>query len=103
MKTLAKFAAAAIAAATLSTTAHAVPVSLELYLAADVSGSISDADFDLQRLGFASAFQSAAVKNAIAASGTRLSLIPWRNPRQAISAVPRDPGRALLGPGTGGS
>ncbi len=66
---LTHLAACAVAAIALSQPAHAVPVSLELYLAADVSGSIDDTDFALQRQGFASAFQSAAVIAAIEASG----------------------------------
>jgi hypothetical protein len=76
MKRVVKFAAAAFAAVTLSTTALAdpVPVSLELYLAADVSGSITPTDFDLQRQGFAAAFQSAAVQSAIVASGTGIAV-----------------------------
>jgi hypothetical protein len=59
---------------TMALPVHAVPVSVELYLAADVSGSITTADFDLQRAGFAAAFQSAAVQNAIAASGTGIAV-----------------------------
>lgn len=69
MNRLLSFAAAALTVATVSTAANAVPVSLELYLAADVSGSVDGTDFTLQRQGFASAFQSAAVQGAILASG----------------------------------
>jgi hypothetical protein len=45
--------------------AQAVPVDLELVLAADVSGSIDDADFALQRAGFEAAFRSPGVIAAI--------------------------------------
>jgi Protein of unknown function (DUF1194)/PEP-CTERM motif len=38
--------------------AHAIPVDLELVLAADVSGSVDAADFALQRAGFEAAFRS---------------------------------------------
>lgn len=73
MKHLMRAVLATVATVTMST-AQAVPVSLELYLAADVSGSIDGTDFTLQRAGFASAFQSAAVKNAIAATGTGITV-----------------------------
>jgi hypothetical protein len=46
-------------------TAPAVPVDLELVLATDVSGSVDGTDFALQRAGFAAAFRSAAVIDAI--------------------------------------
>jgi len=58
------FVAAAFAAGTQP--ASAVPVDLELYLAQDVSGSVDDTDFALSRAGFAAAFNSVAVQNAIA-------------------------------------
>src|SRR5262245_41776056 len=45
--------------------ARAVPVDLELVLAADASGSVDATDFALQRAGFEAAFRSAAVINAI--------------------------------------
>jgi len=67
---LTRLAACAVAAFALAQPAHAVPVSLELYLAADVSGSIDATDFALQRQGFAAAFQSAGVINAILNSGS---------------------------------
>ncbi len=61
--------AAAAAALALAAPAQATPVTLELYLAADTSGSIDAADFALQRAGFAAAFQSASVQNAITSVG----------------------------------
>jgi hypothetical protein len=87
MHRLAKLAAVAFTAGLLSTTAHAVPVSLELYLAADVSGSIDDTDFALQRQGFAAAFQSAAVKAAIAgtSSGIAVKLVDYAD--SVVTAV----------------
>lgn len=63
-----------MAVAGLATSAHAIPVSLELYLAADVSGSIDAVDFSLQRQGFAAAFQDAAVIAAIEATGTGIAV-----------------------------
>ena len=45
--------------------AQAVSVDLELVLAADTSGSVDGTDFALQRAGFAAAFRSAGVIDAI--------------------------------------
>lgn len=59
-------------------TAQAIDVKTEILLLADVSGSLDDADFNLQRDGYAAAFQSAIVKGAIAASGPiAVSLVYW--------------------------
>lgn len=74
MKQTIRFGIAAATLAALAQPAHAVPVSLELYLAADVSGSIDAADFTLQRAGFAAAFQSAAVINAIQSTSTGIAV-----------------------------
>jgi hypothetical protein len=49
----------------LAPAVHAVPVDVELILAADVSGSIDDIDFALQRAGFEAAFRSPSVIAAI--------------------------------------
>jgi hypothetical protein len=82
--------ASTIAAAAVlgwQTSAHAVPVQvdLELVLAADVSGSLDGTDFNLQRDGYASAFQSAAVQNAIL-GGTlgriAVTLVYWSDGQQ---------------------
>ena len=68
-KLFATRAVATAVAAGFATHAFAAPVAvdLELVLAADVSGSLDLADFELQRDGCVAAFQSAAVQNAIAA------------------------------------
>lgn len=42
-----------------------IPVALELVLAIDVSGSISATEYNLQRQGYAAAFNNAAIQNAI--------------------------------------
>ncbi|MDT7043525.1 DUF1194 domain-containing protein [Candidatus Nitronereus thalassa] len=57
----------------MTSQAQAVPVDVELSLVWDVSGSISASEYDLQRQGYANAFQSAAVQNAIN-SGTNQSI-----------------------------
>jgi len=48
-----------------STGANAVPVDLELLLLADVSASVSSAEYDLQKQGYVDAFESTALQNAI--------------------------------------
>lgn len=66
MKTL--VAALAVAGMTMiPTTASALntQVGLELFLLTDVSGSVSTAEYNLQKQGYIQAFQSAAVQNAI--------------------------------------
>ena len=45
--------------------ADPIPVDLELVLAIDVSGSIDNADFELQQDGYVAAFQSPTIQNAI--------------------------------------
>ncbi len=47
--------------------AKAVPVGLKLMLLADVSGSVSNSEYQLQKQGYVSAFQDSAVQAAIAA------------------------------------
>jgi hypothetical protein len=59
------FAAAAILGLPLS--ASAVP-GLELLLLVDVSGSVDNTEYNLQKQGYVQAFQSAAVQNAILGS-----------------------------------
>lgn len=59
---------------------RAVPVGLELVLMADVSGSLDATDFNLQRDGYVTAFQSAAVQNAILGStlgSIAVTLVYW--------------------------
>jgi len=52
----------------VSAPASAVPVGLELVLLVDVSGSVDDNEYALQKQGYVQAFQSQAVKDAILAS-----------------------------------
>jgi hypothetical protein len=76
-------------AAVLTPTAHAIPVAVELQLLVDVSGSISAAEFNLQRTGYANTFQNAAIGNAIAAltGGIAVQLIYWSSGGQQQVAV----------------
>ena len=60
-------AAAAVAFAVVAAPAQAITsVDLELALLIDVSGSVSAAEFDLQRQGYVNAFQDASIQAAIA-------------------------------------
>ena len=68
--------------------AAAQPVDLELALLVDVSGSVTNAEFNLQKEGYAAAFESQEVKNALQGktiavmstfwAGGRETVIPWR-------------------------
>ena len=49
----------------IGSTAQAIPVDLELSLVIDVSGSVSDAEYDLQMDGYAAAFRDAGIQSAI--------------------------------------
>ena len=68
-------------------------VDVELALLVDSSASISDTEFDLQRSGYADAFRSAAVKNAILDSTNgglgriAASLIYWSGVQQQAIGV----------------
>ena len=66
-----------------------VMVSLELSLAVDVSGSISAADFQLQRQGYVNAFRDPNIQALIAASpgGIAANLVYWASPNQQQQAV----------------
>jgi hypothetical protein len=76
-------AAGAIALPLLSADrAQAAPVSLELVLAIDVSGSVSTSEYNLQRTGYANAFSGAVVQNAITSSPTgsiAVTVVQWAN------------------------
>lgn len=62
---LKKLVAAAAIGLGLMGSANAVPVALELSLVIDVSGSISDTEYNTQRNGYATAFNDAAVQTGI--------------------------------------
>jgi uncharacterized membrane protein YidH (DUF202 family) len=55
-------ALASTAAAFALSTAHALPVGLELALVIDVSGSISNAEYNLQRSGYVAAFNDPTIQ-----------------------------------------
>lgn len=98
-------------------TASAVPVDLELVLATDVSDSVTETDFELQRSGFEAAFRNASVIAGItggAIGSVAVTLVQWsERPLQmlgwtlldsaasssafadAIAAMPRAPASSL--------
>jgi len=65
----------------MSMSVSATPVSLELLLVMDVSGSIDANEFALQRTGYVNAFNSAAIQSAIASfagsGGIAVSLVQF--------------------------
>jgi hypothetical protein len=66
------------------------PVSLELILAVDSSGSVSAAEFDLQVSGLARAFRDPAVISAIRSAGPggiAVAVMQWSSPGQQTMAV----------------
>ena len=65
-------------------------VELELLLAVDTSTSVNAREFRLQRQGYADAFRSQKVQDAIASLGPRgmaVALVQWAGPRSQIMAV----------------
>lgn len=76
---------AAVLACLAAPAARAADVDLQLVLAADVSRSIDDAEFDLQRKGYAAAMTDPRVLRAIAAGrrhAIALAFIEWAGPAE---------------------
>ncbi|MFN7123167.1 MAG: DUF1194 domain-containing protein [Hydrogenophaga sp.] len=70
--------------------ASAVPVGLELVLLIDVSGSVDSTEYALQKGGYVSAFQSAAVQNAILGSqggAIAVTYVEWSGSGQQSQKV----------------
>ena len=63
-------------------TARAQPVDLQLVLAVDASGSVSNDRFELQKHGYAEAFRSQEVRQAIESSarGIAVTMVQWTGP-----------------------
>lgn len=86
-------AACALCAAPAMSYAGATPVDLELSLVVDVSGSISAAEFNLQRTGYSNAFRTPGIKSQITSTaGGRLgkiavNLVYWSSFNQQVQAV----------------
>ena len=78
------------AAMLMAAPAAAVPVGLELVLLIDVSGSVNDSEYALQKGGYVSAFQSAAVQNAILGSvggAIAVTYVEWSGAAQQAQKV----------------
>jgi hypothetical protein len=70
--------------------AEQIPVDLLLVLAVDVSGSVDDSRFELQKRGYAAAFRSQDVVRAIQSGATRsigVTMLQWTGPRMQIVVV----------------
>jgi hypothetical protein len=68
----------------------ATPVAVQLVLAVDASGSVSQDRFELQREGYAAAFRSAAVLQAIRSTSTgsiAVAMMQWTGPTLHVVAV----------------
>ena len=78
------------AAMLMAAPASAVPVGLELVLLIDVSGSVDPTEYALQKGGYVSAFQSAAVQNAIMGSvggAIAVTYVEWSGAAQQAQKV----------------
>ena len=64
-KTAVSFFAMSALCLTMTSQAQAVPVDLELQLLVDISGSVNNTEFNLQRNGYINAFNSAPVQTVI--------------------------------------
>jgi hypothetical protein len=70
--------------------AWATPVGLELVLLVDVSGSVSTAEYNLQKQGYVNAFNSAAVQTAILGSvggAIAVTYVEWSGNNQQVQQV----------------
>lgn len=82
--------AAAQPAGAQSEAEHA-QVDLQLVLAVDVSGSVSDGRFELQKQGYAAAFRNPRVVNAIRSGMTQaiaVTMTQWTGPDLQVHIVP---------------
>ena len=83
-------AAVGFASLAFAPAAHAVPVDLELQLLVDVSGSVSSSEFALQAQGYADAFRTAEVQDAIAGGeigSIAVQLVFWSGSSQQAIGI----------------
>ena len=79
---------AVVSAMMLGTTASAAPVAMELILALDVSGSVSTAEWNLQRDGYVSAFLDPNLQDLIAGKGgIAVTLMQWSGAAQQSQTI----------------
>jgi uncharacterized protein DUF1194 len=91
MKLLGLLAAIVLAAGGSTSALAQAEVDLQLVLAVDVSGSVSDERFKLQKQGYAEAFRNWRVLEAIrsgAAQGIAVTMTQWTGPAQQAQVVP---------------
>jgi hypothetical protein len=84
------FAAAAIVALPLATASAAPTVGVNLVLAIDVSGSVDDAEYLLQRGGYSAAFRNATVQGAILGSqlgAISVTLVEWSGASEQVQQI----------------
>src|ERR1700747_488271 len=84
--------AAVVLAAGICTPAQTqTPVDLQLVLAVDVSGSVNQTRFELQRAGYAAAFRSARVLDTIRSGphqAIAVTMVQWTGPALQVHVVP---------------
>src|SRR5690606_35586957 len=84
------FGAVAASVMAFAGQAWAVPVSLELALLTDVSGSVDSNEYQLQKMGYVNAFRNSNVLDAILASeggGIAVSYYEWSGTNQFATKV----------------
>jgi uncharacterized protein DUF1194 len=90
-KLLALLAAIVLAAGGSASALAQAAVDLQLVLAVDVSGSVSDERFKLQKQGYAEAFRNWRVLEAIRSGGAQaiaVTMTQWTGPAQQAQVVP---------------
>lgn len=88
-KKIAAMAAMTAAALGFASTAKAVPVAVELALLVDVSGSVSNSEYDLQKTGYVNAFRDAILHANIATltGGIAVTYVEWSSNNQQAQLV----------------
>jgi hypothetical protein len=85
------FSSAALAACLAfgASNANAVPVALELALLVDISGSVDDSEYILQKTGYVNAFNDADIQSNIATltGGIAVTYIEWSGENQQYQLV----------------
>jgi hypothetical protein len=91
-RTLAGLFALAIVLASAGAPATAqTAVDLQLVLAVDASGSVSEQRFELQKQGYVSAFRSPMLLRAITSGGKQaiaVTMVQWTGPGMQVEVVP---------------
>ena len=89
---VAPFVAARLARPVQAQSASSPSVDLNLVLAVDVSGSVNQRRFELQRDGYAAAFRNPRVLKAVRGGGLNgmiaVTLVQWTGPALQVHAVP---------------